>query len=126
MVLYRGQCQVHRAEVMQFRGAWPDALDAAVEARERFAAAGSDLARPAPRSTSRASSTGCAVTWTAAEAAFREASRRGHLPQPGLALLRLAQGQVDAARRRSAAARSPRPTTASAGCGCWPRTSRSC
>ena len=33
----------------------------------------------------------------AAEAAFREASRLGHEPQPGLALLRLAQGEPGAA-----------------------------
>jgi ATP/maltotriose-dependent transcriptional regulator MalT len=33
----------------------------------------------------------------AAEAAYREASRLGHEPQPGLALLRLAQGKRDAA-----------------------------
>ena len=33
----------------------------------------------------------------AAEAAYREASRHGHDPQPGLALLRLAQGRVDMA-----------------------------
>lgn len=33
-----------------------------------------------------------------AEALFREAHRRGHHPVPGLALLRLAQGQPDAGR----------------------------
>jgi ATP/maltotriose-dependent transcriptional regulator MalT len=32
-----------------------------------------------------------------AEEAFREASRWGHLPEPGLALMRLAQGRLDAA-----------------------------
>ena len=32
-----------------------------------------------------------------AEEAYLEASRRGHTPQPGLALLRLAQRRIDAA-----------------------------
>ncbi len=32
-----------------------------------------------------------------AEAAYRQASECGHYPQPGLALLRVAQGRVDAA-----------------------------
>ena len=61
-----------------------------------------------------------------AEEAYREASRCGHEPQPGLALLRLAQGDADAAAAaiRRAAAEAAEPARARA--RCCPRTSRSC
>ena len=37
MVAHTGLCLVHRAEIMQLHGAWPDALDEARRAGERFA-----------------------------------------------------------------------------------------
>jgi hypothetical protein len=36
MVEHNGLCQVHRAEVLEIRGAWTDALAAAVRGAERF------------------------------------------------------------------------------------------
>jgi ATP/maltotriose-dependent transcriptional regulator MalT len=66
--------------------------------------------RPARRSTSRPSCTGCAALYVhaelhrlrgefaAAERAYRAASQWGREPQPGLAQLRLAQGQVELAQ----------------------------
>jgi class 3 adenylate cyclase len=92
---FPGICRVHRAEIMRLRGSW---LEAEQEARRaltelqdfnlEFAAAGfyevgeirlriGDL--------------------SGAQDAFRQAHELGHEPQPGLALLRLAEGQAQAA-----------------------------
>ena len=72
-------------------------------ARARALRAGDRTERPsARRSTGRARSTACAASSPTAEAAYREASRCGWEPQPGLALLRLAAG-----RRRRRGRRDP-------------------
>ncbi len=97
MLAHTGVCLVHRAELMELRGAWDDAL---TEARRAEGRAGSGVLNHA--------SAGQAVyrqgevhrqrgAYDAAELAYREAAARGCEPQPGLALLRLAQGNLDAA-----------------------------
>jgi DNA-binding NarL/FixJ family response regulator len=113
MVSFTGRCLTHRAEIMQLRGAWPEALEEARRAGERFAQQRNGIA------TGEASYRQGEVhrllgRFGDAEEAYRNASRCGWEPQPGLALLRLAQGRAEdaaAAIRRAvdeAAERSKR------------------
>ena len=96
MVAFTGRCLVHRAEILQLHGAWEAALDEARRAGERAtrAAAAGAVAQAAYREAELRRLQGAL---SAAEDAYREAARAGAEPQPGLALLRLAQGRPDAA-----------------------------
>jgi DNA-binding NarL/FixJ family response regulator len=87
---------VHRAQIMRMDGSWQAAIEEARRAAERclkgenpMAAGEADYQRGEVHRLR-------GEHW-AAEEAFREASSRGWEPQPGLALLRLAQGNGRAA-----------------------------
>ena len=96
MVSFSGRCLAHRAEIMRIHGAWAEALTEAERARERCERgmnrrdAGQALYQQAEIHRLRGE-------FDAARAAYRDANACGREPQPGLALLRLAEGDAQAA-----------------------------
>ncbi len=97
MVAHTGVCLVHRAEIMQLQGAWDAALEEARRAGERFAEGVLNERVSGKASYRQGEVHRLRGERSAAEESYREASRRGYEPQPGLALLRLAEGKGDAA-----------------------------
>jgi DNA-binding CsgD family transcriptional regulator len=96
MVTFTGKCLVHRAEILQLHGAWAEALAEARRGCERFER-GIDPQRPASAFYQLAEVHRLRGEFAEAEQAYRSASTWGMEPQPGLALLRLAQGRLDIA-----------------------------
>ena len=92
---FPGACRIHRAEIMRLRGDWPQAEKTALAACEelqdfdRFVTAGGyyEIGEIRRRRGD----------FAAAEDAYRTANDLGRSPQPGLALLQLAEGQVESA-----------------------------
>jgi DNA-binding CsgD family transcriptional regulator len=93
LVPFRGQCLVYRAEIMRLHGDWPDAMEEMQWARERLSghpAVGMVFYQQGELHRLRGE-------FAEAEEAYRQANQWGYSPQPGLAELRLAQGDVAAA-----------------------------
>jgi class 3 adenylate cyclase len=104
---FPGVCRVNRAEVMRLRGSWP-------EAEEEIRIAVAELNEFAPGVAASAFYELGELRlrmgdFAAAEEAFRQAHGLGVEPQPGLALLRLANGDSEAARRGIQRALSDEP-----------------
>ena len=109
MVAHNGLCLVHRAEIMTIGGDWDDALAELGRIGDYAQGALNQLARgdAAYREGEVHRLRG---EFGLAEAAYRSASDVGREPQPGLALMRLAQGRPDSAAatiRRAVAETSP-------------------
>jgi DNA-binding CsgD family transcriptional regulator len=96
MVSFTGRCLAHRAGIKQLTGAWSDALVEAQLARERCEEA-MNLPAAGQAYYLQAELHRLQGDFAAAEAAYRDANRYGREPQPGVSLLRLAQGDLDAA-----------------------------
>jgi DNA-binding CsgD family transcriptional regulator len=95
LVRFRGQCLVRRAEILQLHGAWSAAIAEVKRACDY-------LAEPPQRARGAAFYQWAELLrlrgeFAKAEDMYREAAQSGRNPQPGLSLLRLAQGQVDVA-----------------------------
>ncbi len=97
LVAFTSTCLVHRAEILQMSGTWPAAIEEARRACQRDRPSAAAFYQQAEIHRLRGD-------FLAAEEAYRNASRAGCEPQPGLALMRLAQGRprtANAAIRRA-------------------------
>ena len=98
--MFTGHCLVHRAHALEMSGAWPEAVD---EARRAVTRCVRDIERDIAGSAyyQQAEIHRLRGAFDHAESAYLAASRSGFDPQPGLALLRLAQGDRDTAASAS-------------------------
>jgi DNA-binding CsgD family transcriptional regulator len=96
LMAFTGRCLVHRAQIMQLRGAWSEALEETSRATERCLQ-GENPTAAGEACYQRGEIQRLLGDFGAAEEAYREASGHGWEPQPGFALMRLAQGKAEAA-----------------------------
>ncbi|WP_344373755.1 LuxR C-terminal-related transcriptional regulator [Agromyces tropicus] len=108
LVAFSGQCHAHRAELFRLHGAWSDAMSAARTAEERLEAG--DFGAAFGAHYQQAEVLRLRGAFAEAEARYLRAAESGWDPQPGLALLRLAEDRVPLAQsliRRSAEGADP-------------------
>jgi DNA-binding CsgD family transcriptional regulator/tetratricopeptide (TPR) repeat protein len=95
MATFAGACLVHRSEIMQLGGEWPRALEEARRASTHLSRLKDVEAGNAFYQEGELHRLACQLA--EAEEAYSRASERARDPQPGLALLRMAQGRLDVA-----------------------------
>jgi ATP/maltotriose-dependent transcriptional regulator MalT len=108
--MFTGICRVHRAQLLHLEGAWPAAERAASRACRDLADMNVGIVAEAQYQIGELRR--LQGDDDGAEAAYEQARRLGCDPQPGLALLRLAQGRPRAAATalRTALLAAPAPT----------------
>lgn len=94
-VLFKGICRVHRAQVMQIRGQWTQAQDEAERVCEDVAHIHVGVVAEGHYQIGEIKR--LRGDLEGAEGAYQEGHRLGRDPEPGLALLRLAQGRAEVA-----------------------------
>jgi ATP/maltotriose-dependent transcriptional regulator MalT len=95
LVPYRGQCLVHRAEIAHLHGDWARALAEAEQARDALSVPPGNPGQ-GPALYELAELRRMTGDLAGAERLYRQAAEFGQELQPGLALLRVAQGQLAA------------------------------
>ena len=107
-IVFRGHCLIFRAELMRFHGDWAAAADEVQ--RARLVLAGPPV-HPAIADAhyEEAEQHRVRGAYEEAERAYAEGSAIGRRPEPGLALLRLAQGRAAIARSMIARALEEQP-----------------
>lgn len=95
LVPYRGQCLVHRSEILQLQGDWSGALAEAMKARDHLAERSDAVVGRACYQQGELHR--LRGEFAQANEMYREADRNGYEPQPGMSLLRLGEGRLDAA-----------------------------
>jgi DNA-binding NarL/FixJ family response regulator len=110
LVAFTGRCLVHRAQIMRLDGSWEEAIEEARRAADRCLK-GENPVAAGEAHYQRGEVHRLRGEHAAAEKAYRDANAQGWEPQPGLALLRLAQGNEKAAeatiRRATSEASDP-------------------